>query len=72
MKHLLIVLGGVEGIEEAVENDQGLSMSGKDSHTLFNSWINVCPHQGSRTIRTEEALLITMASILPHARPDNA
>lgn len=29
---------------------------------LFDHYINTCPEQGSRTIRTEEALLISLAA----------
>jgi Putative RNA methyltransferase len=28
--------------------------------------VNVCPFQGSRTIRTEEAVLISLAKLSPH------
>ena len=28
--------------------------------------VNVCPFQGSRTIRTEEAVLISLAKFSPH------
>lgn len=30
---------------------------------LFHEYINVAPNQGSRTIRTEEAILITLAGL---------
>lgn len=63
--HLLIVLGGLDGIEECVEHDAGLNMSGADASKLFTLWLNTCPSQGSRTIRTEEALLITLAKLSP-------
>ena len=49
----MIVFGGVAGIEECVNNDEELSISGDQSHTLFDVWVNTCPSQGSRTIRTE-------------------
>ena len=38
-------------------------MPGSDAHKLFDMWVNVCPRQGSRTIRTEEAVLITLARL---------
>lgn len=60
-KHLLVVLGGVGGLEAALEADQGLDIS--DPKELFDHYVNVCPNQGSRTIRTEEALLITMSAL---------
>lgn len=62
-KHLLIVLGGVKGLEVAVESDEKIKT--EDPSTLFDHYLNTCPLQGSRTIRTEEALLITLASLRP-------
>ncbi|KAE8593072.1 hypothetical protein XENTR_v10018967 [Xenopus tropicalis] len=32
---------------------------------LFNHYLNTCPDQGSRTIRTEEAILISLAALKP-------
>ncbi|CAI5707989.1 unnamed protein product [Peronospora effusa] len=65
-RHALIVFGGVAGIEECVDADEKLPVSGDDSHTLFDMWVNTCPEQGSRTIRSEEALLISLAALRPH------
>ena len=58
--HVLIVFGGVKGIEAALENDESLRVS--DARHLFDYWVNTCPNQGSRTIRTEEALLVSLAA----------
>lgn len=69
-KHMLIVFGGVEGLEYALENDE--SSKEGDVSTLFDHYVNTCPSQGSRTIRTEEAILITMTAVSPiinHAFP---
>lgn len=69
-KHSLIVFGGVAGIEECVDADESIKVSGAKSFTLFDQWVNVCPYQASRTIRTEEAVLITLAkysAFLDHA-----
>ncbi|OEL36729.1 putative methyltransferase C9orf114 [Dichanthelium oligosanthes] len=33
---------------------------GKHANDVFTSYLNTCPNQGSRTIRTEEALLISL------------
>ena len=60
-KNLLVVFGGVGGLEAALEADQELDIS--NPKDLFDHYVNVCPNQGSRTIRTEEALLITMSSL---------
>lgn len=64
-KHCLIVFGGVAGIEESVDADETIKISGSECGKLFDQWINVCPFQGSRTIRTEEAVLITLAKLSP-------
>ncbi|KAK2710408.1 hypothetical protein QYM36_011806 [Artemia franciscana] len=58
-KHALIVFGGVRGLEEAVENDDAVTTS--DPSDLFGFYINICPNQGSRTIRTEEAVFIALS-----------
>lgn len=62
-KHIIIVFGGVKGLEESVASDN--SIDNEDPSVLFNHYINVCPKQGSRTIRTEEAMLITLSRIVP-------
>ena len=65
-KHLLIVFGGVEGLESAVEADPDLDVETVED--LFDRYVNTCPGQGSGTIRTEEAILISMAAFRPHIR----
>lgn len=62
-KHLLLVFGGLAGLEYAVDNDSQLEIEGKDAEEVFDRWINVSPEQGSRTIRTEEAVYITLAQM---------
>ncbi|KAF9673906.1 hypothetical protein SADUNF_Sadunf10G0072600 [Salix dunnii] len=57
-RHLLIGFGGLAGLEENIEEDSNLK--GKDVCEVFDSYLNTCPHQGSRTIRTEEAILISL------------
>lgn len=66
--HALIVFGGVSGLEVAVEEDQGIPLSAGQAHQLFDTWINVAEDQGSRTIRTEEAVLIALARLAPALR----
>ena len=70
-KHSLIVFGGVAGIEECVDADEGMKLAGKDSKKLFDVWVNTCPFQGSRTIRTEEAVLLSLARLRPHFLQNN-
>lgn len=62
--HLLIVFGGPEGLEVCLKNDPW-SGKYKEATDMFDRWLNVCSTQGSRTIRTEEAILISMAFLQP-------
>ncbi len=64
-RHGLIVFGGVAGIEESIDADESMPISGSLCHNMFDKWINICPYQGSRTIRSEEAVLITLAKLSP-------
>lgn len=61
--HMLILFGGLQGLEIAIESDPILET--EDPHVLFDFYLNTLPEQGSKTIRTEEAILITLASIRP-------
>lgn len=60
---ILLVFGGLDGLEAAVEADESIECSKPED--LFKHYINVVPGQGSRTIRTEEAVLITLAAMKP-------
>ena len=63
-QHMLIVFGGVAGLEVAVKADEELDSLGvKAPEALFDRWINLCPGQGSRTIRTEEAVWIGLTGL---------
>ena len=63
-KHALIVFGGVAGLEVAVKSDQELvGMGVTEPQKLFDHWINLCPGQGSRTIRTEEAVWLGLMGL---------
>lgn len=67
--HLIVVLGGVTGLEAAVAADGALEEQGiqpRNVSQLFDAWINVCPGQGSRTIRTEEAVWLGLAAVKPY------
>ena len=50
-------------MEDCYQKDSG--KAGNDVTALFDMWINTCPNQGSRTIRTEEAILISMSYLQP-------
>lgn len=65
-RHALVIFGGVAGIEECVNADETIPVSGEDAHSLFDMWVNTCPSQGSRTIRSEEAVLISLAALRNH------
>ncbi|KAF2477267.1 DUF171-domain-containing protein [Lindgomyces ingoldianus] len=65
-QHLLLVFGGVHGLEPAVANDPVLKMKGLTKETAneaFDAWVDLVPGQGSRTIRTEEAVLLGLMGI---------
>nr|XP_033817562.1 putative methyltransferase C9orf114 homolog [Geotrypetes seraphini] len=62
-RHALVVFGGLQGLEASVDNDQSLEVT--DPSVLFNMYLNTCPRQGSRTIRTEEAILISLSVLRP-------
>ena len=64
--HLIVVFGGVAGIEESVDADETMPLSGEDSKKMFDIWVNIAPYQGSRTIRTEEAVFITLSRLSPY------
>ena len=62
--HLLIIFGGVAGLEVAVKADEELKKLGvKSPEALFDHWVNLCPGQGSRTIRTEEAVWLGLMGL---------
>ncbi|KAG0323990.1 hypothetical protein BGZ99_002298 [Dissophora globulifera] len=61
--HALIVFGGATGIESAVEADEDLKCDADEAKDMFDFWLNTCPAQGSRVVRTEEALMITVAAL---------
>lgn len=65
-KHMLIVFGGVSGLELAARNDpelQRMDIGGSNVSELFDHWVNVLPGQGSRTIRTEEAVWLGLMGL---------
>ncbi|XP_036445004.1 putative methyltransferase C9orf114 homolog [Colossoma macropomum] len=60
-RHMLVVFGGLKGLEESVAADPNLDVT--DPSVLFDLYLNTCSGQGSRTIRTEEAILISLSSL---------
>ncbi|KAK3928521.1 Putative methyltransferase C9orf114 [Frankliniella fusca] len=66
-QHALVVFGGLAGIEAALEADEVLMVD--NPALLFDFYLNTCPDQGSRTIRTEEAILISLAELRTRLQP---
>lgn len=62
-QHLLVVFGGVAGLEVALQNDQELKGKVSQASELFDAWVNLVQGQGSRTIRTEEAVWIGLTAL---------
>lgn len=65
-EHLIVVFGGVAGLEAAVTADKDLRDKGlgpSDAGRVFDYWVNVLPGQGSRTIRTEEAVWLGLMGL---------
>jgi predicted SPOUT superfamily RNA methylase MTH1 len=62
--HLVIVFGGLYGLEQSIESDNDCQAT--DPSQLFDYYINAVHSQGSRTIRTEEAILITLSLLQPY------
>ena len=67
-KHGMVFFGGLEGIEGLVELEEESELKPSDVAKLFDMYLNTCPEQGVRTIRTEEAIILSMAAILPRMR----
>jgi predicted SPOUT superfamily RNA methylase MTH1 len=58
-RHMLIVFGGLHGIESCVDGDDAMThLEAGEADKLFDLWVNTCPGQGSRTIRTEVCPII--------------
>ena len=64
-KHCLIIFGGISGIEGLMNDDEHNNINSKNIEKNFDLYLNTCMNQGLRTIRTEEAILISLAVIKP-------
>ena len=64
-KHCLIIFGGISGIEGMMIDDEHNNINSKNISKNFDLYLNTCMNQGLRTIRTEEAILISLAVIRP-------
>ena len=64
--HLLIVFGGPRGVEWAASNDTDLADNGINAgktKELFDHWVNMLPGQGTRSIRTDEAMFVALTAL---------
>ena len=57
----MVVFGGLGGLESAMESDD--TITEKDPAKYFTKYLNSLPDQGSRVIRTEEAIPITLSAL---------
>jgi predicted SPOUT superfamily RNA methylase MTH1 len=64
----LIFFGGLEGIEGILEQEEHTKKKEDEVESMFDLYLNTCPEQGTRTIRTEEAILVSMAHITSKLR----
>eukprot|EP01023_Acetabularia_acetabulum_P029794 TRINITY_DN28077_c2_g1_i1.p1 TRINITY_DN28077_c2_g1~~TRINITY_DN28077_c2_g1_i1.p1 ORF type:complete len:346 (-),score=41.89 TRINITY_DN28077_c2_g1_i1:127-1164(-) len=62
-QHLLIGFGGLDGLEKFMQGELT---------EAFDMYLNTCPGQGSRTIRTEEAIYISLAKFHQAILQNNA
>lgn len=68
LSHILLLFGGVGGLETAAKNDEDcreMGLVGEKVKELFDAWVNLVPGQGSRTIRTEEAVWLGLMGFRP-------
>lgn len=62
-KHALILFGGLSGLEVTIDQDSQIPLGLEDAHELCDVWIDIAEGQGSRTVRTEEAITIALARL---------
>jgi predicted SPOUT superfamily RNA methylase MTH1 len=67
-KHSLVFFGGMEGIQEIVEQDERTKMSLDDLINTFDLKMNSTPERGTRSVRTEENVLVSLAQLQPIMR----
>jgi hypothetical protein len=67
-KHAIVFFGGVEGIEGIIEQEETSDLRVSELRSLFDIYLNTCPEQGNKTLRTEEAIMVSMAAIYPRIR----
>lgn len=63
------MFGGLKGLEYSLEADESLNI--EEPSLLFDHYVNTCPNQGSRTIRTEVCICLMVRSIKSHVISHN-
>jgi methyltransferase len=68
VKHVLVVLGGSDGLQEgflAEQADKESSAALACDHVsqLFDCWVDAAPHRGARSLRAEETALVALTAI---------
>lgn len=66
--HALVFFGGLEGIEVIIEQDERTKMSNEAIKKMFDLVINPTPERGTRSIRTEESILVSLSNLYPKFR----
>lgn len=61
LQNTLITLGGIDGYDPIFKSD--IILRKYSPEKFFDAYLNFCPKQGTRTIRTEEAVAIILAKI---------
>ena len=64
----MVFFGGLEGIDGIIEQDERTKLNNEEIKNSFNFLVKPLAEQGTRTIRTEESLLVTLASLYPKLR----
>lgn len=67
--HALGIRAGSKPHEEALQDETEKDKQVFDVGDLFDFYVNTCPQQGSRTIRSEEAIFISLAALSPFLIP---
>ena len=71
-RHLLVLFGGLAGLEQAVKNDTEFDKMGvRGAEDVCDLWVNLVPGQGSRTVRTEESVWVGLAGLWDVVRRRN-
>jgi predicted SPOUT superfamily RNA methylase MTH1 len=63
-QHLLLVFGkdNDDGLSSAMLNDKRFPF-GTDVRDVFDQYIDICPHRGSKNLQTQEAVTIALATL---------